>query len=245
MDGVGPRCSKEESESRCSTQGRHKVRLLWHSIDGRKSAGERSKKYPRYWCPNPKCRKVSLSKEQLENEFGGVLGRLRTTPETARDFPAIAAKVWRDKEGDSENEMARLQTILDQQRRYKTELFKMRMRGEIDAQELEEQKATLAVEVYETEEKMRAIADARASADSFLRFAQLQMVDVRAVWEMAGPDERQRVQNLLFDGALSYDPSAGILNRSKSSLFSVLETIKTENGRLVGPPGLEPGTNGL
>jgi site-specific DNA recombinase len=214
-------------------------------LTGGSPQGRGGKKYPRYWCPNPECRKVSLSKEQLESEFGGVLGRLRAKPEAARDLPAMAAKVWRDKQGDSEREMARLQVIVDQQRRYKTELFKMRMRGEIDAQELEEQKARLTVEMYETEEKMRVVADAQASSDSFLRFAQLQLMDMRTVWEMAGPEERQRVQNLLFDGALSYDPNAGILNRSKSSLFSVLETIRPQNGKLVGPPGLEPGTNGL
>lgn len=51
--------------------------------------------------------------------------------------------------------------------------------------------------------------------------------------------------NLLFDGRLDYSPHPGILNRSNSSLFSVLETMNSENGLLVGPPGLEPGTKAL
>jgi hypothetical protein len=34
-------------------------------------------------------------------------------------------------------------------------------------------------------------------------FAQLQLFDMRPAWEMAGPDEDQQVQNLLFEGALA------------------------------------------
>ena len=214
-------------------------------LTGGSPQGRGGKKYPRYWCPNPECRKVSLSKVRLEEEFGEALGRLRATPEAMRDFPKAAAKVWREKHVESEREMTRLQTRLDQQKRYMSELFKMRMRGEITPEEFNEQKADLAVTIYEIEEKMRLVADTLGAAESFLRFAELHLMDIRSVWEMAGPDERQRVQNLLFDGGLTYSPDEGILNRSNSSLFSALQLVKAESGKLVGPPGLEPGTNGL
>jgi hypothetical protein len=70
-------------------------------------------------------------------------------------------------------------------------------------------------------------------------------MDIANAWRIAGPEQRQRVQNLLFDGGLDYSPDLGILNRSKSSLFSVLETMNSENGLLVSPEGFEPPTKGL
>jgi hypothetical protein len=51
-----------------------------------------------------------------------------------------------------------------------------------------------------------------------------------------GPEERQRVQNLLFEG-LHYSPELGILNRSNSSLFSMLDGLNDENGWLASPTG--------
>jgi hypothetical protein len=65
------------------------------------------------------------------------------------------------------------------------------------------------------------------------------------VWKIAAPEQRQKVQNLLFVDGLTYCPKQGILNRSKSSLFSTLKLLESGSEWLVGPPGLEPGTNGL
>jgi hypothetical protein len=78
------------------------------------------------------------------------------------------------------------------------------------------------------------------NADSFVRFAELQLLDIANVWKIAGPESRQRVQNLLFQDGLHYSPESGILNRSKSCLFSVLEATKDEKGLLASPTGFEP-----
>jgi hypothetical protein len=65
-------------------------------------------------------------------------------------------------------------------------------------------------------------------------------MDIANAWRIAKPEQRHRVQNLLFEGGLDYSPNLGILNRSNSSLFSVLEAMNSENGLLVGPEGFEP-----
>jgi hypothetical protein len=52
--------------------------------------------------------------------------------------------------------------------------------------------------------------------------------------------QRHRVQNLLFEGGLSYSEKSGILNRSKTSLFSVLELVRDSEVSLASPTGFEP-----
>jgi hypothetical protein len=65
-------------------------------------------------------------------------------------------------------------------------------------------------------------------------------MDIARAWQIAGPESRQRVQNLLFEDGLHYSTEAGILNRSKSSLFSVLQAVSDEKGLLASPTGFEP-----
>jgi len=214
-------------------------------LTGGSPRGRNGKKYPRYWCPKPGCLAVKLSKERLESEFVELLMRLSANPETMKDFSKVAVRVWKDKQGDAEREMATLELRLEGLRKLKSKLLRMRLEGELAAEEFEEEKANLEVERYQIEDQKRGIVSMQATADSFLRFAELHLADIANVWRIAGPEQRQRVQNLLFREGLAYSPEQGILNRSKSSLFSVLEGMKLENGKMVGPPGLEPGTNGL
>jgi hypothetical protein len=208
--------------------------------------GPRSKqKYPRYWCRKPGCRAVKLSSEQLEGEVLTFLGRLRPTTETIADFPKIAARVWEERQGDSEKEMKGLSTSLEEQTRLKSELLKMRMRGELSREEFEQANAELAVERYSLEEQIRLVHERRGTAESFVNFAELSLTDIAHVWKIASPEQKQKVQNLPFEDGLDYSHEKGILNRSNSSLFSTLEAMNAKNGLLVGPEGFEPPTKGL
>jgi hypothetical protein len=161
------------------------------------------------------------------------------------DFPKVAAKVWEAMQGGSEQESEKLTAMLVEQKRLRSGLIKMRARGETTAEEFEQANGDVAIEICEIEEQLRAVARSGATADSFVRFAELQLMDIANAWQIAGPEQRRRVQNLLFDDGLTYSRDECFLNRSNSSLFSMLQTIKPQNGWLVGPPGLEPGTNGL
>jgi hypothetical protein len=102
----------------------------------------------------------------------------------------------------------------------------MRARGELPADEYENQRTTVTVRIYEPEEQLRAVIPDRALADSFVRFAELQLLDMANAWSIADAEQRNRVQSLLFDVGLHYSPGHGFLNRSNSSLFSMLQTMK-------------------
>ena len=149
----------------------------------------RSKRYPRYWCRKQGCRAVKLSSTQLEDEFLGLLGRLRANQNTIAAFPKIAARVWQEKQGDSERESQRLTMRLAEQKRLKFELLKMRMRGELSREEFEQANVDFAAEIYVIEEQQRAVASRRDTADSFVRFAELQLMDIANAWRIAGPDQ--------------------------------------------------------
>ena len=81
------------------------------------------------------------------------------------------------------------------------------MDGEISKEEFEEANAAFRDKICKVEENIRSLASTSATANSFVRFAELQLTDLAHVWRIASPEQRERVQNLLFEGGLDYSPN--------------------------------------
>lgn len=75
----------------------------------------------------------------------------------------------------------------------------MRTGGELSPEEFQQANADFAAKIFDLEEELRSLASRRTAAESFIKFAQLQLLDLAGAWKIAGPEERQRVQNLLFE----------------------------------------------
>ena len=74
-----------------------------------------------------------------------------------------------------------------------------------------------AAEIATTEEETKALTSNRVTLDAFVRFADHRLMDIAGAWQVAGAEQRQRVQNLLFHDGLYYSPHLGILNRANSN----------------------------
>jgi hypothetical protein len=153
--------------------------------------------------------------------------------------------VWEARQGGCEREARKLQADLQQQKERQKKLVVMRADGELSREEFENAKVAVQQQVHDIEEKLRTLDSNRVTAASFVRFAELQLTDLAAVWAMAGPEQRERVQNLLFEGGLDYSPENGFSNRSKSSLFHLLEVESDRKTNLVELSGIEPLTSSL
>ena len=209
-------------------------------ITGGFAQGRSKKKYGHYWCRKPKCRAVKVRKEQLEGEFISKLRTLQPKGNTLADFPNVAAKVWNSKQGDFEKQRAKLLAQLQEYRALKSELLKSKLRGEVSQVDYEENNAEYAAKIAAIEGEQRAIETNDAKLESFIRFAELRLTDMAEVWQLANPEQRERGQTLLFCDGLSYSMSARFLNRSKSSLFNLLELVSSESVLLASPTGFEP-----
>jgi hypothetical protein len=177
---------------------------------------------------------------KLEEEFVEFLSRISLNPDIISIFPRVAAKVWADSQGDWERTSKRLTGRLEDQKRLKGELLKAKLRGEVSQADYEEANAAFSAEIANITEQLQASTTDGATMEAFIQFAELTLLDIAGTWQKASPENRQRVQNLLFEDGLHYSKKSGILNRSNTSLFSVLESIKSENDLLASPTGFEP-----
>jgi hypothetical protein len=102
----------------------------------------------------------------------------------------------------------------------------------------EQANAEFTEQIASLEEQLQVIQSNKATLDRFIGFAEFMLADIETAWQKAAPEQRQRVQTLLFNDGLLYSEDRGFLNTSKPSLFTVLEEIGTENGMLASPATL-------
>jgi hypothetical protein len=183
---------------------------------------------------------VKLRGEQLEADFANLLQRLRAKEDAISKFPAIAAKAWDSKQSESAAQLKRLETRLEEQKGRKLKLLNSMLDGTVTRDTYIEANEAVVADIAASEQELRVLKNQRADREAFIRFAELGLVDIANIWQLAKPEQRARVQNLLFEKGLTYSKERGILNRSNSSLFSVLESMRDENGLLASPTGFEP-----
>jgi hypothetical protein len=94
----------------------------------------------------------------------------------------------------------------------------MRSRQEMSLEDLEATRTQCALEISDTEEKIRRLHECESASELPVGFTKLQTVDFANVWEIAEPKQRQPAQNLLFRNGLSNFRKPCDLNRSDSSL---------------------------
>ena len=70
------------------------------------------KYYANYWCRNPDCRAVKVSKSVLESEFVAHLQTLKPEEGIVTEFPVFASKVWTQRNANTTAMIKNLKTRL-------------------------------------------------------------------------------------------------------------------------------------
>lgn len=173
--------------------------------------GGRNKKYGHYWCRNDTCRSVKLRVERLQEEFVAYLRNLTPGKKAISAFPKIAARVWATKQGDAERLTRKLESQLVDRKALKAAFRDKWLRGLLSNEEYKNGDEEFAAEIANLERGLEDTRSERATLDAFIRFSELLLLDIAQAWKIAEPEQRQRVQNLLFESGLHYSPESGIL----------------------------------
>ena len=166
--------------------------------------------------------------------------RLRPNPKALAEFPKIAARVWEAGQGDAQVRVKRINTELERVRAIKKKLLERYLEEKIAEDDYQQMNADYGRQIGNLERQLRELSSIGASTDAFVRFAEMHLSDMAALWQKANDDQRRRVQTTLFREGLRYFSETRSLNPDNNVLFSVLEKINPENLRLASPTGFEP-----
>jgi site-specific DNA recombinase len=196
------------------------------------------KHYANYWCRNPACRAVSVSKSVLESEFVEYLQTLRPDAGTVADFPEVASKVWVQRHSDTTAMTKRLTAHLDEQKMLKAELLRAKLRGEVSQADYLQANSDFDNEIDAISQQLNASRLQRGTLDAFLRFSKLMLVDIATAWQRADVEQRVRVQNLLFQDGIAYEAKRRFLNTTNVTLFQQLKSLAHSTGGGGVPDGI-------
>jgi site-specific DNA recombinase len=198
----------------------------------------KTKTYRRYWCYKPDCRAVGLLSDALEEQFVHLLGRLLPAPGDDLEMSRADGEAWADQQGDVEKETRRLEASLEELKRDKRKLLKLLMDEKISQTTYAESEAEYSAGIVAAERDLRSLQSRGETQSEFFKFAaDFRSVDMAAKWQQSEPEQKRRVQTLLFEGGLTYSEKTKSLNPSNSSLFSALEDMQSEKSSLASPTG--------
>ncbi len=196
--------------------------------------------YPRYWCRNPKCYSVRQNKLSLESDFVAFLRTIHVDEDIAAEFQTVAAQIWKERQGNFEQQAEVLAVELEQEKKLKGGMVRLLALGKVTQVDYDQANADSAIKIADLTEQLRVAEANRGQAKSFSVFAKLLLVDFGKAWMIAGPEERARVQNLLFEDGLIYSQKNAFLNPSNSSIFNTLGHISSQKSCVVEAAGVEP-----
>ena len=195
-------------------------------ITGGSATGKnKSRTFPYYWCRKPGCRDVKVRQEELHATFVSHLGRLQPDGETVAQLPKIAEQTWQKKHASGEDVIKKNRARLTELARLKSELLRGKLRGEVAQPDYAQMNAEFNHEIKSLEEQIRSAESNRVAPEAFVQFAKAMLVDLGESWRRAGPEQRQRVQNFLFQDGLRYSQQLKKFEHPNPCLFNTMEVM--------------------
>jgi site-specific DNA recombinase len=219
-----------------------------HPMTGAWSKG-RNGHYAYYFCHNRDCGsyRKSVRREEVEGQFETLLQSLQPTPALFRAALAMFTDLWEARlQGVSirkdkiKKEMAALESKTSQimDRLLQADSHALITAYENQVRKLEEQRIAL------TEELERGCGPVK-SFDEMFRTACAFLANPWKLWASGVLEHRRTLLRLAFPGRVAFCRIEGFRTAEIALPFRVLGQLGAPKCKLVGPPGLEPGTNPL
>jgi site-specific DNA recombinase len=208
-------------------------------ITGSWSRG-RTQRYAYYRCQNRACRGVNVKREELERHFIEFLEQLKPKPEYVRLFSEIIVDVWKRKQGEAVAVHETLTCRVEELRNRKNLLVEAFVyKRQIDKSTYQEQldKLNEEITIAELEEQ-----DARLDGldiEGAIEFAQHVLLNAARLWQESSPDQKQRLQQLLFPEGVAFSDDTYRTGATSCIFFELEEVLANKEG-VVALTGIEP-----
>ena len=200
----------------------------------------RSKSYPYYRCRDSRCRAINMRKADLENRFTDYLRRLTPKTEYLSLFREIVLDTWHRKQAEATGTARRLQRRLDDRQRRKDRLVEAFVHERaIDRETYQEQLDKIAEEIALTDMALHDAKLDELDVEAVLGFAEHLMLEAARLWDEISPDQKQRLQSVLFPEGVWYSEE-GFGTAATSPIYSLSEPGEASKARMASPAGFEP-----
>jgi len=207
---------------------------------GLATSKNKKRKFGYYWCRKPGCRSVMVPREELEATFLAHLRLLQPDKQVIAEFQKIAEQIWNKLHGDAERAKKKLGMDLTELKNLKSDLLRAKLRGEVSQPDYAQMNTEFDLKVADLQAQIEAAKRNGIAHEAFARFANAMLLDVAEAWRLAGAEQKQGVQNLLFQNGLRYSQKLRKFEHLNPCLFNTIEQAGFKNWWLASPTGFEP-----
>ena len=211
-------------------------------LTGSFSTGRKGVRYPFYHCRSGECR-ISVKKTTLEDVFYKHLQTLQPKPSVIKFFEAVVFDVWKKKQETRTNELLKFQQELKDLQDKKDRILELMIKGTLDddtykqkSQEIQNEILVKRLQASETEMDVNKI-------EACLDYGKIVLATAANFWEAADLNLKQRFQQLVFPEGLTYEKNGSFGTAPISSIFNLLQELKTDKSKMATPAGFEPASS--
>ncbi len=209
----------------------------------------RNKHYPYYVCQNRKCDDYgkSIRRDQIEGEFGELLASYKPSPGLLKLALAMFRDQWEHQLAFQNSRREKLRAQLATLERKTSQLVSRVVNTDSPSliNAYEEQIKEMERQKLETQETIGKLGRPLRHFDELYRTACAFLANPCFLWSSKHIEDKRAVLKLTFRERPTYVRNEGYRTAETTLPFKLLEHFGGGNVGMVGPPGLEPGTNGL
>ena len=200
----------------------------------------RSKRYGNYRCRNEDCLKVKLRKETLEGEFVELLAKVQPKPRYLKLLRAIILDSWKQQQAEAERLSRNLDQRIEDLKVCKDRLVDAFVHRQVLDEETYREQVSRIDRDITVARLERHEADLEAlDVEGVVAFAERVLGDLARLWQELGPQQRLKLQGVVFPEGLTYDGES-FGTAVTSPVFSYLREISTQKEGVASPTGFEP-----
>ncbi len=199
----------------------------------------RSQNYPRYWCFTKGCYSVKVSKEKLEQDFLALVASLQPSDEYMRQLPEIAAGLWQGSRDRITKDMKGLNLREADLEKQRLNALKMRVSGELSAEELDVLKFDILNELTLIRAEKQHLESEKATLQELIEQSKAELIDFVGTWKSADIITQKEIQKGLFPEGVVYDQDKGYLNQKNSFLFEYFQRFMDTDPEFNSAKGLD------
>jgi DNA-binding FrmR family transcriptional regulator len=164
----------------------------------------RNDHYSLYWCWTKGCRKVGVSKDELEGQFLALLKLMEPSAECIAMLPTIAAREWEMRKARISKDAEQLTKELADQTTLNQRTIRAKIEGQISSEEFQTMKETIATETDRIRQQITALDSERSAMEDLIGQEKTPMLDLVAAWKSATTSQKQELVHGFFPKGLPF-----------------------------------------
>ena len=205
------------------------------------SRGKGGQRFAYYFCWNKQCKgKVTAPREQVEFKYFSLLCMHEASAATLAQLPAIAARMWAQRQETIAIDARLLTRQLEDQKSLNTKLITAKLKGEITQSDFEHMKTSIEAETQKIESEMRALDAEKSKMQELIKQREEEPVNFGFAWRDAPFSRKIEMQKVFYPEGLVYSLERGFFEPQNEYLFQQLANLFGEMLNLASPTGFEP-----